>query len=76
MRRRQCAACTDCGPARAILDIVVVQFAVEVEDRPSKPTAPVGIDVGIKDRAILSTGKTVPAVRIDRRPLKRAQRVV
>ena len=55
---------------------VVVQFAVEVEDQPSAPSEPVGIDMGVKDRAILSTGETVPAVRIDRRPLRRAQRAV
>ena len=55
---------------------VVVQFAVELEDWPSAPTEPVGIDVGVKDRAVISTGETVPAVRIDRRPLGRAQRAV
>ncbi len=55
---------------------VVVQFAVEAECMPSTPTEPVGIDLGVKDRAILSTGETLPAVRIDRRPLRRAQRAV
>ena len=42
----------------------------------ARPSEPVGIDLGVKDRAILSTGETVPAVRIDRRPLRRAQRAV
>ena len=55
---------------------VVVQFAVEVEVPDARPSEPVGIDLGVKDRAILSTGETVPAVRIDRRPLRRAQRAV
>ena len=55
---------------------VVVQFAVEVEVPDARPSEPVGIDLGVKDRAILSTGETVPAVSIDRRPLRRAQRAV
>ena len=55
---------------------VVVQFAVEVEVPDARPSEPVGIDLGVKDRAVLSTGETVPAVRIDRRPLRRAQRAV
>ncbi|MDE0520851.1 MAG: transposase [Boseongicola sp.] len=56
---------------------VSVQFVVELEDRPSEPVGePIGIDMGIRNRAIMSSGETVPAVTIDRRPLKRAQRVV
>ncbi len=50
---------------------VVVQFAVEVEIPKGKPTAPIGIDMGVKNRAILSNGETIPAVHIDRKPLER-----
>ena len=56
---------------------VSVQFVVELEDRPSTPVGrPIGIDMGIRNRAIMSHGETVAAVTIDRRPLKRAQRAV
>ncbi|MYA88679.1 MAG: IS200/IS605 family element transposase accessory protein TnpB [Boseongicola sp. SB0662_bin_57] len=56
---------------------VSVQFVVELEQQPSVPVGePIGIDMGIHNRAIMSSGETVPAVTIDRRPLKRAQRVV
>ncbi len=53
---------------------VSVRFAVEIEDRPAVPSVPVGIDFGIRDRAVMSTGETFPAVRPDRRSLKRKQR--
>ncbi len=55
---------------------VAVRFAVKVEVPDARPSEPVGIDMGVRERAILSTGETVLAVRIDRRPLKRAQRAV
>ncbi len=56
---------------------VSVQFVVELEGRPSTPVGrPIGIDMGIRNRAIMSSGETVPAVTIDRRPLKRVQRLV
>ena len=55
---------------------VAVQFMVAVADRPRAPDAPVGIDMGLKERAVLSTGEAVPAVRLDRRALKRRQRVL
>ncbi len=50
---------------------VTVQFIVAVQDHPRAPDMPVGIDMGIKERAILSTGETIPAVHLDRRDLKR-----
>ena len=56
---------------------VSVQFVVEQEVRPAaRPSEPVGIDMGLRNRAIMSHGETVPAVTIDRRPLKRAQRAI
>ena len=54
---------------------VKVQFVVEqaVEVTPdSRPM--VGVDVGIRSRVALSTGETVPGVRLDRSELKRRQR--
>ena len=70
---------TDIVQARVIKSAlrVSVQFVVELKDQtPAKPSEPVGIDMGIRNRAIMSNGETVPAVTIDRRPLKRAQRAV
>ena len=55
---------------------VTVQFMVAVEDRPRAPDAPVGIDMGLKERAVLSTGEAIAPVRLDRRALKRKQRVL
>ncbi len=55
---------------------VCVQFIVPAEAEARAPAVPIGIDMGIKDRAILSTGETIPAVRLDRRNLKRKQRVL
>ncbi len=47
--------------------LVSVEFVVELEDRPSAPVGgPVGIDKGIRSRAIMSFRETVPAVTIDR----------
>ncbi|MYH58388.1 MAG: transposase [Boseongicola sp. SB0675_bin_26] len=54
----------------------MVQFAAEVEDRPFRPAASVGINMDVRERDALSTGETVPAVRIGRRPPERAQRAV
>ena len=53
-----------------------ITFAVEVGVQAGEPPEAPGIDAGVKDRAILSTGATAPAVHVDRRPLKRAQRAV
>ena len=55
---------------------VTVQLIVPMEDRPRMPDAPIGIDMGLKKRAVLSTGEAVPAVHLDRRTLKRKQRVL
>ncbi|MYD76253.1 MAG: IS200/IS605 family element transposase accessory protein TnpB [Gammaproteobacteria bacterium] len=56
---------------------ITVQFVVEIENVEARKTdAPIGVDLGLKDRAILSTGETVDAVRLDRRELKRLQRKV
>ncbi len=54
---------------------VKVQFVVErmIEVTPD-PRPMVGVDLGIKSRIALSTGETVPGVRIDRTELKRRQR--
>ena len=53
---------------------VSVQLICEVGDGHRPQDAPVGIDMGLKERAILSTGETVDAVHLDRRELKRRQR--
>ena len=55
---------------------VAARFAVAVDVQAGIPSEPLGIDVDVRDRAILSTGETVPAARIDRPPLRRAQRAV
>ena len=52
---------------------VSVQFVVEIEDRPCEPSGPVGIGMGVRDRAVLSTGETIPAFHMDRRVLERKQ---
>ena len=70
---------TDIVQARVIKSAlrVSVQFVVEQEARPAaQPSEPVGIDMGLRNRAIMSHGETVAAVTIDQRPLKRAQRAV
>jgi len=54
---------------------VKIQFVVEQETEiASDPRPMVGIDMGIRSRIALSTGETVPGVKIDRRELKRRQR--
>ena len=53
---------------------VEVQFVVEHESEPRDIDEMVGIDVGVKERAILSTGEMLPRVTIDRSRLKRLQR--
>ena len=56
---------------------VKLQFVMEVDDpdvldiRP-----PVGIDLGIKDRAILSNGHQIPKNVVDRDEIKRRQRIL
>ncbi|MCY4190216.1 MAG: transposase, partial [Rhodospirillaceae bacterium] len=55
---------------------VTVQFIVAVEDRPRAPDMPMGMDMGLKERATLSTGEMIPAVYLDRRALKRKQRAL
>ena len=54
---------------------IKVQFVTEqsVTVAPDSRSM-VGIDVGIKARVALSTGETVPGVKLDRRELKRQQR--
>ena len=52
--------------------IVERELSVVAEDA----RAPVGIDVGIRSRVALSTGETVPGVKIDRTELKRRQRIL
>lgn len=57
-------------PRRVKLQFVIEVAAPEVLDvRP-----PVGIDLGVKDRATLSDGYKVPKNRVDRDTLKRRQR--
>ena len=54
---------------------VVVHFVVETENTKARvPDQPIGIDLGLKDRAILSSGMTLDKVNLDRRTLKRLQR--
>ncbi len=54
---------------------VSIQFVVKKENTCTrKPHEPIGVDLGLKDRAILSSGMTLDAGRIDRRTLKRLQR--
>ena len=56
---------------------VTVQFVVEVENTESRShDDPIGIGTGLKDRAVLSAGERVDAVRPDRREIKRLQRKV
>ena len=55
---------------------VSVQFMIAAQDQPRAPDAPVGVDMGLKDRAVLSTGEAVAAVQLDRRNLKRKQRAL
>ncbi|MDE2876967.1 MAG: transposase [Gemmatimonadota bacterium] len=55
---------------RAKVQLVVERQIEVIPDR--RPM--VGLDMGIKARVALSTGQTVPGVRIDRRELKRRQR--
>lgn len=60
-----------CRTARRVKVQLVVERQIEVTpDR--RPT--VGLDMGIKARVALSTGETVPGVKLDRRELKRRQR--
>ncbi|MYE17528.1 MAG: IS200/IS605 family element transposase accessory protein TnpB [Gemmatimonadetes bacterium] len=60
-----------CRTARRVKLQMVVEREVEVapDRRPM-----VGIDMGIRARCALSTGETVPGVKLDRRELKRRQR--
>ena len=56
---------------------VELQFMVEREVSGEREVEPmVGIDMGVKERAILSTGEMIPRVTIDRTELKRRQRAV
>ena len=55
---------------------IQVQFMVEVGATPRKPDAPIGIDVGLKERAAFSDGEAIPKVTLDRRALKRKQRAL
>ncbi len=60
-----------CRTARRVKLQIVVERAVEVtpDRRPM-----VGLDLGITARCALSTGETVPGVKLDRRELRRRQR--
>ena len=53
---------------------VSVQLVCEVEDSHRPQDTPIGIDMGLKHRAIFSTGETIDRVKLDRRGLKRRQR--
>ena len=57
---------------------VKLQFVMEVADSDGviDVRPPVGIDVGIKDRAVLSSGYKVPKNIVDRTELKRRQRTL
>ncbi|MDE2872686.1 MAG: transposase, partial [Gemmatimonadota bacterium] len=60
-----------CRTARRVKIQLVVERRIEVTtDR--RPT--VGLDMGIRARVALSTGESVPGVKLDRRELKRRQR--
>lgn len=60
-----------CRTARRVKIQLVVERQIEVTtDR--RPT--VGLDMGIRARVALSTGESVPGVKLDRRELKRRQR--
>ena len=59
-------------PRRVKLQFVMEVAAPEALDvRP-----PVGIDLGVKDRAVLSNGYTVPKNVVDRGEIKRRQRIL
>jgi len=54
-----------------------VHLVVELPDAESAaPSMPVGIDVGIRSRCVLSTGEAHRGIRIDRRRARRAQRLL
>jgi len=53
---------------------VSVQLICEVGDSARAQDAPIGIDMGLKHRAIFSTGESIDRVELDRRGLKRKQR--
>ena len=53
---------------------VSVQLICEVEDSHRPQDSPIVIDMGLKHRAIFSTGETIDRVKLDRRGLKRRQR--
>ena len=56
---------------------VKLQFVMEVaEPDVIDVRPPVGIDVGIKDRAVLSNGHKVPKNVVDRMEIKRRQRIL
>ena len=54
-----------------------IHLVVELPDAEcTAQLSPVGIDVGIKARCALSTGETHPGVRVDRRRIRRAQKLL
>ena len=54
-----------------------IHLVMELPDAPhAAPSMPVGIDVGIKSRCVLSTGETHPGVRVDRSAVKKCQRAL
>ena len=64
-------------PIRVKVQIVVKKEAAEVADlRAPTGRPPLGIDAGIRYRAALSSGRTVPGRRLDRTELIRRQRIL
>ena len=56
-----------------------IHLVVEPPDhivQDSKPQLPVGLDVGVKNRLMLSTGESVPGARRNHKEIKRRQRAL
>jgi len=59
-------------PLRVEVHVVVKHVPVDMPD--VTPVRPVGVDVGLRHRLVLSDGTTVPACKPDRARIKQAQR--